>query len=151
MKRGLMSKVLWLLVIVAVLLFGWAEYRRRSTASELKKTEQRLQEIEGSANEQRQEVAKEILEKVKKHVIIDEENPTVATIVDVEKLREKHVFYQKAENGYHLVITKERAILYDADRDIVVDVVPVILNNENTTSPLPSPIAPAATSPDASL
>ena len=31
----------------------------------------------------------------------------------------------KAENGDHLVVTPERAILYDPDEDVILDVVPV--------------------------
>ena len=62
--------------------------------------------------------------------------PTVATIVNVEELRKNNAFYNKAENGDHLVVTTERAILYDPDEDIILDVIPVQLQPaEPATAP----------------
>ncbi|MBT4119868.1 MAG: hypothetical protein HOE29_03035, partial [Candidatus Peribacter sp.] len=53
--------------------------------------------------------------------------PTVATIVDVEILKEKNPFYAKAENGDHLIVTPTRAILYSSKTKKIIDVVPVQL------------------------
>lgn len=66
----------------------------------------------------------------------------VATIVDIESLRAGNEFYAQADNGDHLVITRNRAILYDPDRNIIVDVVPVSIDQEEQnkqSSPSPSP------------
>ncbi len=52
-------------------------------------------------------------------------DPTVATIVDVDALRKTNTFYAKAENGDTLVVTADRAILYDPKKKIILDVVPV--------------------------
>lgn len=49
----------------------------------------------------------------------------VRRLQDVATLAEQDPFYKQAEDGDYLVITTQRAILYDSDRDRIVDVVPV--------------------------
>ena len=69
-----------------------------------------------------------VVERLRKHIQLSTDvEPTVATIVNVEELRKRNPFYNKAENGDHLVVTTDRAILYDPDHDIILDVIPVQL------------------------
>ncbi len=148
--RGFLNTVLVLGVIVALGLFGWAEYRRQQVEKRLQQTEQQLQEVQKSTQQSGEEAAKQVLEKVKTLIDIpNDPQPTVATIVDVNKLRETSDFYKKAENGDHLIITKERAILYDPDRGVILDVVPVVLDpNQQQAGGSPAPAgSPAATNP----
>lgn len=113
-------------IIGAIGLFVWAEMQRRSAETQLQQTTQQLEEIKKSTQRSGQEVAAEVLEKVRKHIEIPATpEPTVATVVDVEKLRENNEFYKKANNGDHLIITENRAILYNPQKDIIIDVVPV--------------------------
>jgi len=59
----------------------------------------------------------------------------------VDQLRETNVFYQKAENGDFLVVTPTRAVLFredsdgdgEADRGIILDVVPVQIDESTPT------------------
>ncbi|NOS67681.1 MAG: hypothetical protein HOO67_04940 [Candidatus Peribacteraceae bacterium] len=75
---------------------------------------------------QNREAAKEIVTKVRRlFSIAADTDPTVATIVDVEQLRSRNAFYNKAKNGDHLIVTSDRAILYDPVADKIIDVVPV--------------------------
>jgi hypothetical protein len=81
---------------------------------------------EGRRQQKNAALAKQVISLVKAHIVIpDEPEPTVATIVDIDVLRTQNAFYNKAENGDHLIVTTERAILYDPDRDVILDVVPV--------------------------
>lgn len=138
-----MTILLILGIIVAVGLFVWAERQRRSAVRELTQTEQQLDEVKKSTQKSGEEVAREVLAKVRNHMEIAETPaPTVATIVDVEKLKQTNEFYQKAKNGDHLIITQNRAILYAPDRDRIIDVVPVRVN---PTSPSPASPANAGT------
>ena len=74
------------------------------------------------------EEAKKVVEKVRRHILIPAGvAPTVARIVDVEKLRKQNPIYNKAKNGDRLIITTDQAILYDPDRDIILAVVPVVV------------------------
>ncbi|PIZ58217.1 hypothetical protein COY23_00675 [bacterium (Candidatus Torokbacteria) CG_4_10_14_0_2_um_filter_35_8] len=74
------------------------------------------------------EEAKKIKEKVGKLILLPEnEEPTIATIIDVDKLREENPeFYKNATNGDKLLVYPQKAILYDPDRNIVINVAPVI-------------------------
>ncbi|MBI1833990.1 MAG: hypothetical protein HYR90_04155 [Candidatus Andersenbacteria bacterium] len=149
--RGI-TLLLFLLFIAVVALFVWAEQQRREAVGQLQETEQRLEEIQQSTQQSGQERAQQVLEQVRRHMDIPTEPaPTVATIVDVNRLRESSPFYDKADNGDNLVITENRAILYDPDRDIVIDVVPVQINRQSPTPTTPgaspSPAASPSTTP----
>lgn len=113
-------------VLVLLALIGALEYRRRAAQGQLEDLSVKLEQLQTGNTRQNKEAALRIVERVGKLIRIPEgEDPTVATIVDVETLRERNPFYENAENGDHLVVTSERAILYDPDEDRIVDVVPV--------------------------
>lgn len=155
--RG-MTMILFLLFVATIALFVWAEQQRRDAVNRLQETEQRLEEIQKSTQESGEEKARQVLESVRRHIDLPTDpEPTVATIVDVDRLRESSPFYDKANNGDNLIITESRAILYNPERDIILDVVPVQINQE-TTSPAPgadnttpsSTTSPVSTSPSPS-
>lgn len=143
------SLILLVVVIIAVILFIWAEKQRREVVERLEQTSAELEDIRKSTQRGGQEVATEVLSKVRRHMVVAEEpQPTVATIVDINRLKEASEFYNVADNGDHLIITEKRAILYDPDRDIILDVVPVRINRDASPSPATSPTGqPARTSP----
>lgn len=130
-RRGFVNFLLFIGIIAAVGLFAWAEIQRRDAIGRLKETEQELEKIRQSTERRGTEVAQQVLESVRKLMDVpNDPEPTVATIVDVDALREASPFYNKAENGDHLIITETRAILYDPDRGIILDVVPVRIDKE---------------------
>ena len=129
--KGIFNFLLFIGIIAAVGMFGWAEMQRRDAVSRLQETEQELEKIRESTERRGTEVAQRVLDDVRQLIDIpNDPEPTVATIVDVDALREASPFYNKAENGDHLIITETRAILYDPDRNIILDVVPVRINRE---------------------
>jgi cell division septation protein DedD len=135
-RGGFLNFLLFVGIIGAVALFFWAEQQRRDALSKLEQTEQQLQEIKESTERSGQQVADEVLGKVRQHINLPEETqPTVATIIDVDRLRETSDFYKEAKNGDHLILTETRAILYNPETDRIVDVVPVMLNPEDETAP----------------
>ncbi len=135
-RGGFLNLLLFIGIIGAVALFFWAEQQRRDALSKLEQTEQQLQEIKESTERSGQQVADEVLGKVRGHIVLPEETqPTVATIIDVDRLRETSDFYQNAKNGDHLILTETRAILYNPETDRIVDVVPVMLNPEDAAAP----------------
>lgn len=54
-------------------------------------------------------------------MLLPEGEPNVATIVDAAKLKQKDVFYKRAENGDKVVIWKERAVIYRPSVHKIVD------------------------------
>ena len=126
-----------LLVIALIALVVVLDAQRRQAETELKNLTVRLEQMQGS-NEENQQRAQLIVGRVRALIDIPEDvTPTVATIVDVDKLREQNPFYNAAENGDYLVVTPTRAILFDADRGVIIDVVPVQIQ-QNAAAPAPS-------------
>ncbi len=131
-----MRKLLTIVFIVGlIMLIFTLENRRQAAQNQLEQLTVRLEQLQTGNTSQNREAARQIIEKVSAHMrIATDVEPTVATIVNVEELRKNNAFYNKAENGDHLVVTTERAILYDPDEDVILDVIPVQLQ----------PAAPAA-------
>lgn len=114
------------LVVLAVVL----DTQRRKAETELHNLTVRLQQLQGN-DTANQEKAKTVVDRVKKLMAIDTSvEPTVATIVDVEKLRQQNPFYNKAENGDFLIVTQTRAILYREEDNMILDVVPVQIEQQ---------------------
>lgn len=119
--KALLPAVLIVLVLLVVVL----DTQRRSAQRELKNLTVRLEQLQGN-NQANQEKADEVVQKVQLLMDIDTSvQPTVATIVDVERLQAQNPFYDKAENGDFLIVTPTRAILYREQDNIILDVVPV--------------------------
>jgi len=118
--------VIIIVAIGAIALFAWSEQQRQDALARLEETAKELEEVRTVSQRTSNEATQEILGKVVKLIKISlEPRPTVATITDIDALRQTNPFYQKAENGDHLIITENRAILYDPDENIILDVVPV--------------------------
>lgn len=120
------TKILSTVTIIALLaLVVMVDLKRRAAEQELQRLSVRLEQLTGNEQANR-EAAARIVEKVKSHIRIPEGvEPTVARIVDVNALRQRNAFYNNAENGDYLVVTPERAILFDPEGDRIIDVVPV--------------------------
>ena len=74
-----------------------------------------------------------VIEKLGKHILLPSTTPTVGTVTDVEKLREKSAFFKDAKNGDTVVIYSDRAIIYDGKADKIVNV-GLIPKNQNTAT-----------------
>lgn len=124
-RRPGASALMPLLVVALLVLSVFSIVRWRTAESRLKALSVQLEQLQGNP-QQNQEKAKEIVAMVRKLIDIPADvEPTVAAIVDVEKLREQNKFYDKAQNGFYLIVTAERAILFDPNAQLIVDVVPV--------------------------
>ena len=122
-------KMLFTVIIIALIALVFTiDLRRREAEEQLTNLTVRLEQLQTGNTEQNREAANKVIDQVRKLIDIPVDvEPTVATIVDVEALRKENPFYNKASNGDHLIITPERAILYDSVRNIILDVVPVQL------------------------
>ena len=123
MKARILFPVLLVALVVLVIVM---DAQRRSAQTELKQMSVKLEQLQGNNPAENQQRAKEIVLKVRALIDIDTTvEPTVATIVDVKKLQAQNPFYNKAKNGDFLIVTPTRAILYDAEKNVILDVVPV--------------------------
>ena len=122
-------KLLTVVLVVGLAVLAYVNYMKRvQLATELKKLSVKMEQLETGNNPENVAQAQAIIEKVRKHMNIPTDvEPTVATIVDVDALKSRNEFYANAKNGDHLIVTPTRAILYDPDTDMILDVVPVQL------------------------
>lgn len=129
-RPGRTAVLLPLMIVALLVLVVFLDARRRQVEAQL----QELTLATGQFSEDQQanrQRAEEIVAMVRQHIDIPADiEPTVATIVDVETLRQQNSFYEKAENGDYLVVTETRAILFDAETQRILDVVPVQLERD---------------------
>jgi len=105
-----------------------------------------------------QEIAKNeitaIIEKISKVMDLPEgEEPTLATVLEADKLREQP-FFTKAENGDKVLIYTQakKAILYRPSQNKIINVSPLSLTNgteSSETQPIPTTSKSPATKPTA--
>ena len=126
MKRK--GTLVTLTVIALIGLAGALEVKRQAISAQLIDITGHLQEMQFEAPDSDKATADMIVKEVRNLMDIPEDiEPTVATIIDVDMLKEKNPFYEKAENGDHLIVTPTRAILYSSETKRIIDVVPVQL------------------------
>jgi len=100
-----------------------------------KKTKAELTKLKANPSEASQQEAKSLIEKVGKLVNLPEgEQPTVATITDIERLKDQ-AFFAKAKNGDRVLIYTQarKAYLYDPIADKLIDVAPVNIGTPSAT------------------
>lgn len=69
-------------------------------------------------------------------MLLPEEEPVVATIIDSAFLATQSAFYAQAQNGDKLVIypQAQKAFVYSPERNIIVNSGPLVLDNESGTA-----------------
>ncbi len=127
-KRKLSKKVLWgalmvLLVgiLAAALYFTWFFYNK-------------YESLKRNPNEVMKEETAWVTEKVSALMDLpQDETPTVATVLDVEKLKDQP-FFKNAQNGDKiLVYTKAmKAILYRPEVNKIIEVMPLVIDDTGT-------------------
>jgi len=69
-----------------------------------------------------------IVEDVRAIILVPEEDPTIATVVDPDKLREQNaVFYENAAADDVLLIYPDKAIIYREREGRIINVAPVTI------------------------
>ena len=119
-------KVIWLSLLILLMIiaggFGWIIYKYKIYGS-LQNTTARQEQI-------KKDTAK-LVGLVGRHVLLPVgEEPKVATVVDVEKLKkDQPLFYESAKNGDKVLVyfISKKAFIYDPVNDIVVNIGPVFL------------------------
>lgn len=85
-----------------------------------------------------------IVTNVKKHIRLPDEEPLVALITDIDSLTATQAFYNGAENGDVLIVypSVSKAILYSPDDDVLINVGPIVFddNTQSATAAAPAPV-----------
>ena len=120
-----LSKLVFVLILIGFA--GWSFYSYQQSQKEVV----RLSTIEGQQKLQEDEI-ESLLKKIRAHMMLPEdEEPTVATVSDVDALIEQQPFFNGTQNGDKvLVYVKARkAIIYSPERDVIVNVGAVMVDN----------------------
>lgn len=128
-RRIEMNRTTILISLLAILLTGacvglvYMFVDVRDTQTELDKYSDPAQ-----YDELQQEQTQTVIDSVAKHILLTEdEDPMVATIVDVEALKEQNPeFYKYAKNDDNILIYSTRAIIYRSSTDMIINVAPVM-------------------------
>ncbi len=152
MKKILRGKTLFIIAgalvfVIIISGFGYGIYRYQKIANELaamKTDPNKIQEVAKSEQ-------KKLIEQVEKLMVLpSDEEPTVATVTDPEKLKDQP-FFSTAKAGDKVLIyaNARKAILFDPTANKIIDVSPINLNTSSpsanlansTPTPMPLKIA----------
>lgn len=115
------SKPVMILVVLASLGFGgWAFYQYQHSQQQIAK----LSSLEGQQELQKTEV-ESLKKSLSKHMLLpSDEEPSIATITNIEVLKKDQPFFEKAQNGDKVVVysNEKKAIIYSPQKDVVVNV-----------------------------
>ena len=129
-------KIIVVILIIAVIGFGLSLYGYITTKKEVAF----LATPDGQVEASKRLVA-DTLKAVGKLIVLPEEekNPFVFTIQNAEQLASQEPFYTNAKNGDRLIVFSDRAIIYNPDDNILVNVGPVTFQSANGEEPQPQP------------
>lgn len=136
-KRG--SVIIWFVVgilIGAGAIFAWNYYMVKNPT----KVADQMQQAQAEAQ------IKDLIAKVGKLIILPTgEDPVVATINDAAALIKDQVFYKGAKNGDVVLVYQKasKAIVYSPDRNLIVNVGPIFLQNQQAQTPTQTTISTA--------
>lgn len=124
-----MKKIGILLGIVVLIGLGFFIFRGQNSVSTLSTGDTTLSV--GDGQELTDTQIQEIVSRVGKHIKLPEGTPNVGVITDIETLLSTQPFYEGAEDGDILLIypSVSRAILFDLDEDLIINVGPVVFDN----------------------
>jgi hypothetical protein len=129
--KGGFGKFVFGLLFVVIVVGGsfilWQNYQLKANASE---------NVAEDMGEQGSDTLSEgdivdLIAKVSKHIIVpSDEEPTIATIVDAEKLSQDQAFYSNVKDGDKVLIymNAQKALIYRESEDLLVNVGPVYTN-----------------------
>lgn len=117
-KRSLNGFLIFLLILISI--FALFQFRENL-------------QLKANPEQIAQEQTEELIEKVGKlYALPQDETPTVATVVDPEKLNEQAFFARAEEGDKVLIYTKAgKAILYSPGKNQIIEVAPVNLGDSS--------------------
>ena len=108
--------------------------------------------LKADPSKEAQAEVSQLTSQVSKLIVLPEgEQPTIATVTDVEKLKDQP-FFAKAKNGDKVLIYTQakKAILFDPSANKIVEVAPINIGDSNSKSKSSAPISTTPTSSETS-
>lgn len=124
------KKFIFIIVIIAII-FGIGYVSIKSMRSTF--FQKSPEAIQKAAQEAELKEIESITEKISRHLILPKgEIPTMATVIDATALIAQQPFYRDTVDGDKVLIylQNQQAIIYSPSRDIIVNVGPLVLEDE---------------------
>lgn len=130
-KKSYVALSLLLILIGVGGLLGYKEYDK------VKRENKQLQDPQQSARIESDRIKQEVSKLID---IPQNEEPTIATVVDVEKLKNQ-AFFAKAQNGDRVLMFPEskKAVLYRPSVKKIIEVAPINIGNNQQPQPAAQP------------
>lgn len=132
-KGNAVTMTLIILLSVALLGFVWSFFNYQKTKAILPASV--------SASDAETEISpekiQELLNQVRRHIIVPANADVVATIDDAAGLAARQAFYKDAQNGDRLLIFGDKAVIYSPSRDIIVNAGPVVFEQKDESQGSP--------------
>jgi hypothetical protein len=110
-----------IILIIAIVAFGWSFISYQNAKQEIAY----LTDPEAKEELNQQEIAQVVAKVGRLMVLPEDEEPVVATITDAAALSEQQEFFKGATDGDKVVIYKSKAVIYNPERNLIVNVGPV--------------------------
>lgn len=137
-RRRKRKRLKTLAIVVLIVAIGLLTYQYIDARQQIKQLQK-----EPAKSQQSQDGSDAVVAKVAKLTILPAEQPTVATVSDINKLRAQP-FFANAKNGDRVLIFKntKKAIIYRPSTNQIVEIAPIIpgVDGEATN---PDPATPA--------
>jgi predicted negative regulator of RcsB-dependent stress response len=137
------SVIVWFIVGIVVgagALFAWNYYMVEKSPV---KVASQMEQAQAQAQ------VKDLIARVSKLIILPTgEDPVVATINDAAALIKDQIFYKGAKNGDVVLVYQKasKAIVYSPDRNVIVNVGPIFLQNQQAQTQVSAPTTDVSTS-----
>lgn len=84
-------------------------------------------------NAEETEKYNQLITKIKKIILVPDENPTIATIANLEEVQKQNAtFYADAKEGDTVIIFSTKALIYRESEDKIINVAPVTKEDNPT-------------------
>jgi hypothetical protein len=150
-----MKKILIIVIAVVVLVALFFALKTTGAFEKMGLSKQPSLQLLDTLEEQQELSEKQIKlinESVQRHISFPEgEVPFAVTITNAELLKQEQAFYKDAKDGDFLVIYSEsqKALIYDPQNDVVVNVGPIQVDGEQEISPeTQAPTPPEVSTPE---
>lgn len=123
---------LYALVAIVVLVLAAGGALAYKEYNQLKDENARLSDPQASAQAETERLKADVARLID---VPADENPTIASVVDVDKLRNQ-AFFANAQNGDKVLMYQQakRAILYRPSENKIIEVAPINIGSDNSQS-----------------
>ncbi len=133
--KGIQKRWLWIVVAVSVLAIGMLLGLYIKSQRQISELSRKIEQQQNDPTVKIKAETNDLLSKVGKLIVLpQDEQPTIATVTDLEKLKSQP-FFEKAQLGDKVIIyTKaKKAILYRPEENKIVELAPLTTGLQSTS------------------